>query len=78
MCEKCEEKKKAANDLAEAVVQLVFREPLFRNRYDRCMAVAVMVADFICKEQLEHASAMDFFGAAVANMIVLEQRPTLQ
>lgn len=51
-----DDKKDAAWKLADAFLDGVMREPLFKSRYDRCMAVFIVVVRFLCQEGVEAAA----------------------
>ena len=53
MREQADDKKDAAWKLADAFLEGVYAEPLFVSRYDRCMAVFIVVVRFLCAEGVQ-------------------------
>jgi hypothetical protein len=70
MREQAEDKKDAAWKLADAFLAGVFNDEMFDSRYDRGMAVMVLVARFICREQITPSSYLEWLTEKVRESIL--------
>ena len=70
MREQAEDKKEAAWRLADAFLDGLCDEVVFDGRFDRGMAVMVLVARFVCQEQITPKSYLDWLAKKVRESIV--------
>ena len=70
MREQAEDKKDAAWKLADAFLNGLTNENLFEDRHDRGMAVMVLVARFICQEEISPTSYLKWLTQKVSESVV--------
>jgi hypothetical protein len=70
MREQADDKKDAAWRLADAFLNGLTDEATFEDRYDRGMAVMVLVARFVCQEEISPASYLKWLSSKVVDSVV--------
>jgi hypothetical protein len=70
MREQAEDKKDAAWLLSDAFLDGLYDELVFDSRFDRGMAVMVLVARFVCLEQMTPESYLEWLAKKVRESIV--------
>lgn len=75
MHEQDDEKKDAAWLISDAFLDRLYRDPLFVSRYDRGMAVMVLVARFICMEEITPSSYLKWLRQKVVASLIEEPSP---
>jgi hypothetical protein len=68
--EQADDKKDAAWRLADAFLESVYDKTLFEDRFDRGMAVMVLVARFVCQEQISPTSYLKWLKNKVEESVV--------